>query len=183
MAYRFNQVKELAIYTWVSSVLPGLTVIWDKPKNPGKAGDRPDLPYATLNIVAPPGTDGKPASEYKTTDIFTRKFKKEFTLSVNIFADDKYFEYAEGLLHSIYNVTIQESLAEAGLCVRAFGNLNDLSTLISNGYEYRCQIDFFMAYAEDIDETIGQINTVESTGELSPDGSTAIITIDISETI
>jgi len=159
-AFRLSEAKELAVYTWVSTILPGLTVIWDKPNR-----QRPALPYATLNISSGPRGEGSPDMRYKEQDTFTHTIRKVITLTVNIYAENAYLSYMEELINSLNLSTTQGTLRAAGLAVRSNADPVDLSRLLDTTYEQRVSTDFFLAYAGELDDVSGEIARVTYTGQ------------------
>jgi len=159
-AYRLSEAKELAIYTWISTILSGLTVIWDKPNR-----QRPALPYATLNISSGPRGEGSPDMRYKEPDTFTHTIRKVFTLTVNIYAENAYLSYMESLINSLNLSTTQDALRAAGLAIRSNSDPVDLSRLLDTQYEQRVSADFFLAYAGELDDVSGEIARVTYAGE------------------
>ncbi len=159
-AYRLNEVKELAIYTWVSSIL-GISAIWDKPDAP-----RPPLLYATLNISAGPREIGKPDERYKTIDIVNYTFRKVMTLTVNVYADNAHLAYMEKLTNSLALPTVQYALRAAGLAIWGHTDPLDISRLLDTKHEPRATVDVFLAYAIEADDTPGEIRKVSTAGTI-----------------
>jgi len=154
-AYRLDEIKELAIYTWVSTVT-GITTIWDKPN-----ATRPALPYATLNILSrSPGSVGKADEIYKSADTFTYNFRKTITLSCNIYANNAYLALMETLINSLELETYRAGLRIAGFAIWGNSDPVDVSQLLDTKFEPRVSTDFFFSYNKEVDDEIGEIRKV-----------------------
>ena len=159
MAYRLNESQETAIYTWISTILSGLTIIWDKPNQP-----RPALPYATMNISQGSRSVGKPDQIWKETDTYTQLARKVMTLTVNIYALNAYLYYMETLINSLSLSSIQTILRVAGMASWGHSDPVDVSQLLDTKFEPRVSVDFFLSYATETDVEAGEIHKVTYTG-------------------
>lgn len=103
-----------ALYDWVSSVL-NLQVIWAN-----QDGDRPETPFATLNIESLDRIDGAdPITYNQDSQRFVMSGLRSFVLSVHIFGDtdlvygsllDTYLDHPETtVLLSFNNISIIDS--------------------------------------------------------------------------
>jgi len=154
-AYRLNEAKELAIYTWVYAAT-GVTTIWDKP-----GAKRPALPYVTMNILSgSPRKLGKADEIYKSADTFTYNFRKAITLSCNIYANNAYLEYMETLINSLELETYRAGLRIAGFALWGNSDPVDLTVLLDTKFEHRVSADFFFSYNKAVDAEIGEIRKV-----------------------
>ncbi len=163
-AYRLDETKELAIYTWVSSML-GITTIWDKPNAP-----RPALPYATLNISGGGRKEGEPEERYKELDTWTYPHRKVLTLTVNIFAEEGHLAYGDDLVNSLSLPTVQDTLRAAGFAIRGSSDVMDISRLLDTKYELRAGVDIFLAYETDVDDVPGEIHRATVTQAIVSEG-------------
>jgi len=159
MAYRLNTAKETAIYTWISTILSGLTIIWDKPNQP-----RPTLPYATMNISQGSRSIGGADQVYKEEDTFTQIQRKVLTLTVNIYALNAYLAYMETLINSVALSSIQTILRVAGFASWGHSDPVDVSQLLDTKFEPRVSADFFLSYVSETDDEAGEIHKVTYTG-------------------
>jgi len=158
--YRLNEAKELAIDTWISTILSGLTIIWDKPKVNKLNVIRPSLPYATMNISQGSRSIGKPDQIWKETDIYTQLARKVMTLTVNIYALNAYLYYMEKLINSLSLSSVQTILRVAGMASWGHSGPVDVSQLLDTQFEPRVSADFFLAYATETDDEAGEIHKV-----------------------
>ncbi len=152
----------------------GVLVIWNEPKIEGGKGERPRKPFATLDIVDPPVQEGEPGRVYKTTDVWTLQFRKIFTLSVNIYADNKHMEYLQKLTNSVYLVNFQEALQESNLELRNSESPKDLTNLLPNGYERRAQVSFNLGYVEEYDENVEEIRILNISASFTADNGSEL---------
>jgi len=161
MGYRLDQVKEDAIYDWtVSSLGAGVNVIWDKPGE-----ERPEKPYATLNIIGGPSLVGDRAEhKYKTLDTWEYNFVKKFTLSMNIYADNNHLNLMQKIINGTFLETKLQILQLKGLACWGYDGPADLSALIETEWEFRSHIDIFMSYAETVADIPGEIQKIELNG-------------------
>jgi hypothetical protein len=155
---RFNSSLEAALYDWVSGQLPTATVIWDKQEAP-----KPAKPFATLNIIAPTLEESSTVN-WTATDTFTHTFKKLFTLSVNIYANDNYLGLMDTLKQSAQLGSVREIFFSEGLSWRSTSETQDLTELLDTSFEPRCQCDFVFGYSEKLDDTILEIHRVSGSG-------------------
>lgn len=161
MPQRLNQAKQTAIISWIETAL-SITAIWDK-----QNALRPDFPYISVNIIAGPQLDGTPEPKYKSTNIYTYIFRKIFTMSIQIHAVTNHLALLSTLINSIILPTHRATLRAAGLAIYNDTDISitDISELLNTGFEKRGAIDVTMAYAEEIDDTVGEIQTVGVKGK------------------
>ncbi|MCK5605470.1 hypothetical protein KAR91_26495 [Candidatus Pacearchaeota archaeon] len=161
MPQRLNTAKQLAIIAWIQTAL-SITAIWDK-----QGQNSPELPYISCNIIAGPQFDGTHQVRHKSTDIYTYLFRKIFTLSIQVHATTNHLAFLSTLINSMILSTHRATLRAAGLSIYNDTDITptDISELLDTGFEKRGVIEVTMAYAEEIDDTIGEINTVGVKGE------------------
>ncbi len=161
MPQRLDQAKQSAIISWIETAL-SLEAVWDKQNLPS-----PALPYVSCNIIAGPQLDGTPQRNYKTTDTFTHLFRKIFTLSVQAHAITNHLALLSTLINSMVLPTHRATLKDAGLAIYNDTDISpvDISELLDTGFEKRGSIDVTMAYAEEVDDVTGEINTTGVKGE------------------
>lgn len=156
MPERLNQAKQTAIIAWIETAL-AITAIWDK-----QGFDKPALPYITCNIIAGPQLDGTPQRNYKETDVYTYILRKIFTLSIQSHAITSHLAFLSTLIDSMELPTHRATLRAAGLSIYNDTDVSptDISELLDTGWEKRGSIDVTMAFADEVDDTVGEINTV-----------------------
>lgn len=161
MPQRLNQAKQLAIISWIETAL-SITAIWDKQNK-----SKPDLPYISCNIIAGPQLDGTPERTYKTTDIYTYIFRKIFTLSIQIHAITNHLGFLSALINSMTLPPQRATFFAAGLSIYNDIDISptDISELLDTGFEKRGSIDVTMAFAEEVDSTVVEINTIGLKGK------------------
>lgn len=161
MPQRLNQAKQTAIIAWIETAL-SITAIWDK-----QNALRPALPFISLNIITGPQSDGTSERTYKETDVYTYIFRKIFTLSVQSHSQTNHVALLSTLLNAIILPTQRETLRTAGLSIYNDTDISitDVSELIDTGFEKRAAMDITFAFAEEIDDSPGEINTVQLVGE------------------
>jgi len=162
MAYRLNQEKEDAIYDFiVASLGIHVNVIWDKPNAP-----RPQLPYVTLNISGGPIPIGdKPSIRYKELDTWSYCFRNRITLSINFYGYEYHQYYLQKIQRSLYIDDKIELLNTVGIACWGTDGPRDLSTLIDTEFEFRGQVDIFLAYGEIVDSSPGEVHKIGLNGE------------------
>jgi hypothetical protein len=161
MPQRLNQAKQTAILAWIETAL-SIEAIWDK-----QNGNRPALPYVSVNIISGPQNDGTPEAKYKTTDTFTYIFRRIFTLSIQAHSQSNHLALLSTLISAITLPTQRATLRAAGLSVYNNNDIlpTDISELIDTGFEKRGSIDVTMAFTDEIDDIPGEIQTVQLVGE------------------
>lgn len=154
MPQRLNQVKQTAILTWIETAL-SIAAIWDKQNLP-----KPPLPYISCNIISGPQLDGTPESKYKSLDTYTYILRKIFTLSIQIHATTNHLAYLSSLIDSMVLPSFRQILRDAELSIYNDTDIiiNDISELLDTGFEKRASIDVTMAYADEVDDLVGEIN-------------------------
>jgi hypothetical protein len=161
MPQRLNQAKQTAIIEWIQTAL-FITTIWDK-----QNAFRPALPYISVNIITGPQQDGTPEAKYKTTDVFTYIFRKIFTLSIQAHSQSNHLALLSTLINSMKLPTQRATLRAAGLSIYNDNDISptDISELIDTGFEKRASIDVIMAFAEEVDDSPGEIQTMQLVGK------------------
>lgn len=161
MAYRLDQTKEDAIYDWAVASLPGVTVIWDKGNGP-----RPPLPYITLNILGGPIPVGdRPDLDYKQTDTYIYTFRKRITLSINVIGYEDHFNKAQTLADCLYIQTKIDILNLAGMACWGYSGPLDVSKFVDTEWEFRSQLDVFLSYGTNIEDSPGEVHKIGINGQ------------------
>lgn len=160
MPQRLDATKQKAIKLWIQSAL-SITAIWDK-----QNAIRPALPYISVNIITGPQLDGTPERTYKELDVYTYIFRKIFTLSVQVHSQTNHIALLSTLLNSIILPTQRATLRAAGLSIYNDTDISitDVSELIDTGFEKRASMDITFAFAEEIDDSPGEIQTMQLVG-------------------
>jgi hypothetical protein len=160
MPDRLDTAKQAAILTWIQTAL-SVTAIWDK-----QNGNRPALPYVSVNIITGPQNDGAVEAKYKELDTFTYIFRKIFTLSIQAHSQTTHLALLGTLINSMILPTQRAPLRAAGLSIYNNQDIlpTDISELIDTGFEKRASIDVTMAFAEEIDDIPGEIQTMQLVG-------------------
>lgn len=161
MPQRLNQAKQTAIISWIETAL-SITAIWDK-QNKAK----PAFPFISCNIIAGPQPDGTHQVTHKSQDVYTYLFRKIFTLSIQSHALTNHLGYLSTLINHMKIPASRQTLRNAGLSIYNDTDISpvDISELLDTGFEMRGSIDVTIAFAEEIDATLGEINTVGVKGE------------------
>lgn len=179
---RLNTALEKAIYDFVTSAT-GIQWIWDKQDSQGsQKGEKPVLPYGTMNISAGPSKVSYSSESYKELDTFTYKHVYAFTLTLNSYAQNDHLKILTDILSSIDLPTKQTILRSAGLAIWNIGDPIDISILQNTGHEMRGSVDIEMSYGVEIDDAPGEIQTVDIDGTLTTDAGNDIV-ININKTI
>lgn len=140
----------------------GATIIWEN-----QAEARPAKPYISLHIISGPNLVGNP-DEYvdRTDDKVVQTGMRTFTLSVNYFGQDAFSELAK-VQESLCLPTANELLSQQDLVLVRDNGISDLSALMENRFESRCQMDLVFrttVTVKDQDTTV--IETVELSNDL-----------------
>jgi len=138
--------------------------------------ERPDLPLCVLNVFSV-RKENDPAKSYKEEDIYTTHTKTSFTLTATIIAEDKYMEYMESIERIPNNLKAYNYLYDEGVAIRSISPSRDLSELLDTKWENRAEIDFSMAYGEDVDELVGEIHKVTADGTMTSDQGNTIVEV------
>lgn len=168
--FRLDEAKEKACWDFVvgatSISTPDKKVIWDKqdvvaPRNARK----PALPYITLNISAGPALIAAPEFNHKEDDTFTYNMRKQFTLTINVFANEGWLGLAEEIREALHLPTKRAVLRQGGLAQDGIpSNVLDISALLDTKHEGRATFDLPLAYTDTVDDVSGEIRKVEIEG-------------------
>jgi len=179
---RLNDVFEDAIYDFLTAVT-NIQFIWDKPDSQGaQKGQKPSMPYGTMNISSGPSKVAGSSETYKELDTFTYKHVKAFTLSINIYAQTGHLARIDDILTAFDLPTKQAILRNAGLAVWNIGEPLDISALQNTGFELRGTVDIEMSYGVEMDDVPGEFQTVDIDGTLITDAGTDHV-VNINQTI
>lgn len=148
-------------------------VIWSH-----QNGTRPALPYITLRLtpMRTLGIDGtrhtyNGAAPAGTEITLSHGGMREFGLSVQVFGDVLGSTGAvatmEALKSSLNKVTIREALEAAGVSFFDFGQVVDLTQIEDTAFEGRAAMEIRGYTTQEITETLGYIQTVDTTGTIS----------------
>lgn len=165
--YRLDEAKEKACWDFVvgaTSILdPDKKVIWDKqdivaPRNAKK----PALEYITLNISAGPSLIGAPEFKHKgVDDTFTYNMRKQFILTINVYANEGWLRLAEEIREALYLPTKRAILRQGGLAQDGEPSpVLDISALLDTKHEGRATFDLPLAYNDEVDDVTGEIRKV-----------------------
>jgi hypothetical protein len=142
-------------------------------------GQRPTLPYATVQMVTP--TQSRQHDEVRVLSTATdgtgterTKAHRTATVDVNLYGltlgiDD----LAEWLRWSIQSPSVRATLRASGLQVLAISDPRDLSTLVDVRHERRIQLEVTIGWAATVDRSVAVIEAVEFTGEVRPGTTSA----------
>lgn len=165
--FRLDETKEKACWDFVvgatSISTPSKKVIWDKqdvvaPRNAKK----PALEYITLNISAGPTLIGPPEFNYKEDDTFTYNMRRQFTLTINVFANEGWLRLAQVIKEALHLPTKRSVLRQGGLAQDGIpSDVLDVSALLDTKHEGRATFDLPLAYNEEVDDIPGEIRKVE----------------------
>lgn len=177
--FRLDETKEKAIFDFIVAATGFATtkVIWDKQSVvESRRAVKPALPYITLNISAGPSSQGQAELRYKSLDIFDIPFRRGFTLTVNVFANTGWLDYAHDIAQAKDLESKRAILRVAGVSLLDYGDILDISELLDTKYEGRATIDLFMADCVTVEDIQGEIETVEMSGTVGSLTTDQIIT-------
>lgn len=140
----------------------GNKVIWAFPNI-----ERPDPPYISLKIAGPRKDGNAEIRHTGTQDEFRKPFRKLITLSVNVFANDRWLSTIADIVNGTELESGRKILRQGGIAIHTTSDPLDLTGLLNDQFEGRGQVDIFMTYNQDINETIGQIEDVEFEGAVN----------------
>ena len=145
---RILQEHKDAIYDWMYSIYPAMSIIWD---NQDEA--RPTDNYILLGVITSGNLDANADKLYPDgVDKITYRTYKNLTLSVNVFSQADYFQIADAIVDSQFYDDVRLTLKISGLVIRKSMPVTDLTAIEETNYTKRCSVDFMLAYT--IDRTI-----------------------------
>jgi|GEM_PF-1893403 len=136
---------------------------------------RPAVPYVGLNISSGPRKTGHAEIKYKELDTFTYPFRKEITLSVNVYADSGWLNTIQDIINALELPTKQLILQNAGIAILDNTDPLDVSELLNDITEGRGAVDIFLGYATEVDDISGEIESVKIDQTVGDFESTQII--------
>jgi len=166
MSLDFSTVKT-NIYSWVTSILPSIPVIFYQQNSP-----RPDLPYITLYLTSliQVGQDFVPRPD--NTGNLSIIGDREFTIQIQCYGGDP-ITTLENLRSSLQKETVLDTLrANKIVYVNQFP-INDISALLDTLWEPRATMDILFRIAQSETDNHGLIKTVEIE-EILSDGSSTV---------
>lgn len=158
---------ETALYNWAAAVVAAAgssaQVIFLN-----QDGPRPTPPFVGLNLIGPRMTGGSDhQSDQGTGDQgFIQQGMREFTVSVNVYAENDSLTLATKLHSSLNNPVYFDQLAEDKIGVGAVNDVNDLSQFLETEWERRSQFDFMIYSGVNDEYTSPIIETVDYTNNL-----------------
>lgn len=165
---------EDALQAWASS-RSGLTAIWAN-----QSGNRPALPYVTLQITAGPGPIGHDAVELSVDEdaepgedlVVTHSGPRTLTLSVNVYATQvttgaNALARAGALADTLSLESVRDELRKAGLTVSTVSAVRDLTQLVETAFESRAQFDIQLYARSEVSERTTFIETIDLTAEIA----------------
>lgn len=140
----------------------GGKVIWDK-----QDSNRPAVPYAMLSVSSGPRPLGPAEVRSKVAvDTFTFPFRKEITLTVNVYADSGWLSLLATISNALELPSIKSILRLAGIAIIRVEDPIEISELLNDQWEGRGSIDIILAYNQQVDDVPGEIQSVEFDGTL-----------------
>lgn len=136
--------------------------------------DGPFIEYKFLTGLSRLGT-GDEMSFNNTDDTFIAKGQREITVSVNVLGTGAQ-EILATLQNSLSLVSINDGLRAAGLSVRQYEAIADVSVFQETKFEERAVLDVIFGLVLTTPDTVGRIESVEITSSL-PGGTTEVVEI------
>ena len=155
---RLSTAQEDTLHGWVQAMLPGLTVIWAD-----QDGERPELPFATLDIIAGPRSTGPAEERWHADDQFAYPMRKRATLSIQVHAVNTLVLAAQ-VENALQLPTHQARWRVGGFGVWGNEPARDITALMDTRHEPRAVIDVFIAWADEAIDTPGEIRKVRTVG-------------------
>lgn len=156
MPYKISESMEDGIYNFAKSALgQDFNVIWSYP-----TADRPEKPYLMLNILNIQKI-GERDIKRKTTNTYEYIYRKNLTMSANVYSDSLHLFYLEKFLYSFNLPSKYTILTDVGLAYLRHTGPNDLTGLLEAENEYRSQALIYMSYGHIVEETTIEVQKVK----------------------
>jgi len=136
-----------------------IQVFWDKPNT-----DRPNYPYATLNILSGPEDIGGVVEKYKELDTWEYYTRKKITVQVNIYSFENWIGMLNLLINSLKLPSYRQIYQLKNLAFHTIAGLQDLSELLDTKYIGRAQCELVFSYPEVLTDKPGEIHKVTIIG-------------------
>lgn len=133
-----------------------------RPTNPGVA------PYFAFKLTTPGAKSGDDSQYHVSGTTFGRGGNRKMTVSFHCYAREQETAYNLMALWqgSLELFATQAALKAAGVAVWIIGGVADVSQLLNTGYEGRAQLDVQFGVASNLTEDLGEIDTVQISGEV-----------------
>jgi len=151
---RLSTTQENGLHAWIKAILTDVMVIWEN-----EDGDRPDIPFVSLDIIAGPRSTGPAEERWAAEDTYRYPMRKRATLSVSIFATNA-LVMASTIENALQLPTHQARLRQAGFAVWGNEPPMDITALMDTKHEPRAVIDIFIAWADEATDAPGEIRSV-----------------------
>lgn len=178
MPYRLSSAKESVVQSQIAAMVgSGIPVIWDLQDAHGQVkGARPPKPYITIGI--PAVRDKSPVSElrYSSLDTYTHVEHKEATIRLTIFSNtDNHLGTLDTITTRLKFESTRAAFRVQGMAITEIFDIRDMSAYLSTQHEFRAQMEFFIRFAKETNEVIGEFQYVRVDYEyMDVDGSTAV---------
>lgn len=143
-----------------------ITTIFENQKDDtGRNAPRPPYPYATVKIgtVIQEGTDE--LRDFDDDGIATFGGQRRATVSVNFFGPEA-IEGATQAFNSLEKQTVKWIFERAGLAILQKNSVQNVPAMLETKFEERAVFDFFIGFADNVQDDIGVIEKVELSGEV-----------------
>jgi len=139
-----------------------VTVIFADQNSP-----RPPYPYAVVRLDTMVKIGWDEVREIDPdTNIATIGGQRRMTVSVSYFGPKPLEEIAKAY-NALEKQTVHDQLAASGIAILEKNDVQNLTGMLETIFEERASFDFFIGFADNVEDDLGIIESVELTGQLS----------------
>lgn len=161
-------VATIATTTAASSVP---CIFADRTDDTGRAAPRPETyPYATIRLgtIIQVGHDELRDID-EDTCLANIGGQRRGTVSINFFGP-RPFENVMKAYNSLEKMSLIDTFYAAGFSILEKNDVQNLTGMLETKFEERASFDFFIGFAENIEDDLGIIETVDLTATVTADG-------------
>lgn len=131
-----------------------------------QAQPRLDYPYATIRLdsIQRNGWD-EIRSIDPVTNIATIGGQRSATVSIQYFGLNP-MEQISKAYNSLEKITVLDALSAGGIAIIQKNPIQNLTAMLETIFENRATFDFFIGYAENVEDDLGVIESAELSGEI-----------------
>jgi len=159
-----------AVATVVTTTAPILVVVIFADQN----SPRPNLPYAVVRIdtIIDVGFDEVREID-SVTNIATIGGQRQATVTVDYFGPNPLVEITKAF-NALEKQNVLDQLSASGIAILDKNDIQNLTDMLETIFEERASFDFFLGFADNVEDDLGIIESTEVTGEYSG-GITGVI--------
>lgn len=139
-----------------------------------QAAPRPNYPYAVLRLESIVKVGWDELRSLDNNNVATYGGQRRGTVSVDYFGADPVQELSKAT-NALERQTILDLFADNGIAIQEKNEVLNLTRVLETEFEQRASFDFFIGFADNYEDDLGIIESVEVEGEMN-EGSETVTT-------